>query len=102
VTAHVPMSRQEIILDFLYSVDPAELERRVRRAPPEAGPEAAGPEAAGPEAAGPEAAGPEAAVVIRALADLATEAAKREPPGTTTPTPPHGSSSAEPSSGTPG
>jgi hypothetical protein len=87
VTAHVPMSRQEIILDFLYSVDPAELERRVRRAPPEAGPEAAGPEAA---------------VVVRALADLATEAGKRQPPGTTTPTPPHGSSSAEPSSGTPG
>jgi hypothetical protein len=54
VTAHIPMSSQEIILDFLYSVDPAELERRVRRAPPEAG--------------------TEAAVVIRALADLVTEA----------------------------
>jgi hypothetical protein len=91
------MSRQEIILDFLYSVDPAELERRVRRAPPEAGPEAAGPEAAAPETAAPE-----AAVVVRALADLAAEAGKREPPGTTTPTPPHGSSSDEPSSGTPG
>jgi hypothetical protein len=87
VTAHVPMSRQEIILDFLYSVDPVELEGRVRRAPPEAGPEAAAPEAA---------------VVVRALADLAAEAGKREPPGTTTPTPPHGSSSDEPTSETPG